>query len=362
MYEALFQISKTPTLLVSSQASVLAVNSAFERLVGKPAVEIEGEPVQAVLDCPKLAIALGDASAIGGWIPLRVKVSGAAEGVFLDAQICCLRRHGHADTFCLTASPASHSRVAFRRLREELSDARAVAAAEMSEKAHLAETNRRLRDFAMRAAHDIRGPLAHISHALRLQRRADGDPEKRANLLGIAEQSARNLADLVNNLLSYSETTSQVLETKPVELGGLVSELAHSLGEGELPAGWLQTESLPTVMCDPTQVRMMFLNLIGNAVKYRHPGRPLQVVVDGRLSGATYTARITDNGLGFSQDIAQQIFEPFVRGREEETGSGIGLATCLEFANNHGWTLSAHGEPGQGARFDIAIPVTSLVQ
>ncbi|WP_300529256.1 HAMP domain-containing sensor histidine kinase [Maricaulis sp.] len=362
MFQALFQISKTPMLLVSTSREMLVANTAFQRLVRRSDAELIGAKVDTVLDCPKLDVAFSDASAIGGWIPLRVQVHQEVGDVSLDAQICCLRRHGHTDTFCVTASPASRSRVAFRRLREELSDARAIAAAEMSERAQLTETNRRLREFAMRAAHDIRGPLAHISHALSLQRRTGDDAEKRAQLLGMAEQSARNLSDLVSNLLAYSETTSQVLETKPVALDGLVQELALTLGGDALEPGWLEAEGLATVMCDPTQVRMIFLNLIGNAVKYRHPGRPLRVVVEGRRSGPTYTASISDNGLGFSPDIAEQIFEPFVRGRSEETGSGIGLATCREFAHNHGWTLSAHGEQERGARFDIAIPVTSLVQ
>ena len=132
----------------------------------------------------------------------------------------------------------------------------------------------------------------------------------------------------------------------------------------------VEVADLPTIEADPTQMRQIFQNLIGNALKYRREAVApvIQIsaeVLDGVAGPANGTPdklcriRIEDNGIGFEPEFADRIFGIFQRlhGRGEYEGTGVGLAICRKIAERHGGTITAQAQPGEGATFTVTLPV-----
>jgi signal transduction histidine kinase len=107
-------------------------------------------------------------------------------------------------------------------------------------------------------------------------------------------------------------------------------------------------------------MRQLFQNLIGNALKYHAPGVAPTVNVRAETGAETCRITVADNGIGFEQQYAEQIFGVFTRlhGRSSEyEGSGIGLSVCRKIVDRHGGTIGAQAEPGKGATFTVELPV-----
>ena len=114
---------------------------------------------------------------------------------------------------------------------------------------------------------------------------------------------------------------------------------------------------LATVHADPTQMRQLLQNLIGNAIKFRSPRAPTVNVYTERLADGCRLI-VDDNGIGFAAEHAERIFDPFERlhGRGEYEGTGIGLALCRRIMERHGGTIHAVSPPEGGAQFIATFP------
>jgi signal transduction histidine kinase len=147
-----------------------------------------------------------------------------------------------------------------------------------------------------------------------------------------------------------------------VDLGLVARDVAIDL-EARLDqcGGRIDLGDLPTIEADASQMRQVFQNLLGNALKFAAQGRPpivSVIVVDLALPGMT-SIEIRDNGIGFDPAHAGRIFEPFERlhGRAEFEGTGIGLAICRRIVERHGGTISANAHPGEGASITMSLPI-----
>ena len=126
-------------------------------------------------------------------------------------------------------------------------------------------------------------------------------------------------------------------------------------------------DDLPTVTADPMQMRQLFQNLIGNALKFHRPGVPPVIRIRGkrlpdaesRTLGGGLQVTVDDNGIGFEEQHLDRIFAPFQRlhGRDAYPGTGMGLAICRRIAERHGGTITAASTPGQGSTFVVTLPV-----
>jgi signal transduction histidine kinase len=110
------------------------------------------------------------------------------------------------------------------------------------------------------------------------------------------------------------------------------------------------------ILGDARKLRQVFLNLVGNAVKFAE-GIPV-VRVSAEVQGATAIFAVTDNGIGMEPDQAERIFQPFHRLHGEETypGTGIGLAVCERIVEQHGGRIWVQSAPGQGSTFRFTLP------
>lgn len=225
----------------------------------------------------------------------------------------------------------------------------------------LARSNAELEQFAYLASHDLQEPLRKIqSFGDRLATNlGDQMDERSRDHLERMLDSARRMQQLINDLLTYSRVgmRAQLIgEVDPVEIARqVVSDLEVRL---EQCGGRVEVGSLPPFEADPTQLRLLLQNLVGNALKFHREGVPPVVRIEGADRGRQVLLTVTDNGIGFDEKHKDRIFRIFQRlhTRQEYEGTGLGLAVCEKIAQRHGGTITAAGRPGEGAVFTVILP------
>jgi light-regulated signal transduction histidine kinase (bacteriophytochrome) len=243
-----------------------------------------------------------------------------------------------------------------RLLKKELEARRA---AEHS----LARSNRELEQFAYIASHDLQEPLRKItSFSSRLvSKYTDVLGEQGLDYLSRMANATVRMQSLIEGLLTYSRVTTKAQPFSSVNLSTITYEVLSDLETAIRESGAAVTcEGLPSIEADPLQMRQLFQNLIGNALKYHASGVAPVISVRAETSGADCTIVVSDNGIGFEQKYSEQIFGVFQRlhGRSSEyKGSGIGLSVCRKIVERHGGTITARGEIDKGARFTVTLPL-----
>lgn len=230
----------------------------------------------------------------------------------------------------------------------------------------LQRSNRELQDFASVASHDLQEPLRKISaFAGRLKAKfGDALPQDGQDYLARMMNAVERMSGLIEDLLTYSRVTTRAKPFEKLNLSKLVEEVLGDLETRiQQTGGTVEVGPLPAIEADPTQMRQVFQNLIGNALKFRREGVPPVVRVHAEVieSAGVQQVRIvvSDNGIGFDEQYAERIFRVFERlhGREQYEGTGMGLAIVKKIAERHGGTAVAHGVPNEGATFTITLPV-----
>jgi two-component system sensor kinase FixL len=231
----------------------------------------------------------------------------------------------------------------------------------------LARSNRELQDFAYVASHDLQEPLRKIqAFADRLKSRYTatlGDEGR--DYLERLQSAAHRMQTLIQELLSLSRVSTAGQPFVPVNLvqvaREVVSDLQAALEESNAS---LEIGDLPTVEADPTQMRQLLQNLIGNALKFRRTGVPLTISIEAEPyqstgGGPCIRLAVRDNGIGFEEKYQERIFTPFERlhGRDKYAGTGMGLAICRRIVERHGGSIEARGRLGEGATFFVTLPV-----
>jgi signal transduction histidine kinase len=225
----------------------------------------------------------------------------------------------------------------------------------------LDRSNRELREFAYVASHDLQEPLRKIqAFGDRLRARfGDALGEQGNDYIARMQGAAARMQALIQDLLTYSRASSKEMSVRPVDLDALARDVISDLSERiRATGGTVQLEPLPTFPADPTQMRQLLQNLVGNALKFHRDGVPPVVKVRGD-SGPEWTRIVVqDNGIGFDEQYADRIFTPFQRlhGRMAYEGTGMGLAICRKIAERHGGRISVRSAPGAGTTFEVLFP------
>ncbi len=227
--------------------------------------------------------------------------------------------------------------------------------------ADLVRSNKELEEFAFAASHDLQEPLRKIqAYGTRLKEKArdqldDDNRDRLDRMMG----SAGRMTRLIDDLLAYSRVTTRARAFVPVDLSAALADALEDLAERvDQTGGAVTAGPLPTLPGDVGQLRQVFQNLVGNALKFHRPGVPPVVTVSAERVDAGWAVTVTDNGIGFEDRHAGRIFQVFQRlhGRDEYEGTGVGLAVCKKIVARHGGTISAHGKPGEGATFVVTLP------
>lgn len=225
----------------------------------------------------------------------------------------------------------------------------------------LAQSNRRLEEFAYLTSHDLQEPLRTIGSFVGVLQEdyasALGD-EGREVLRFIADATDR-MKRMIADLLDHGRLGQASTEAS-VDLEALVDEVIEDLGAtiGEAGAA-VHRAALPSVTGRPTELRLLFQNLIANAVKFRREGVPPRVDVAAVPQAGRLVVSVADNGIGLEARHAERIFQPFqrihLRGTYE--GTGIGLAHCRKIVELHGGSIRIESELGRGSTLIFDLPL-----
>ncbi|HXG48613.1 MAG TPA: ATP-binding protein [Methylomirabilota bacterium] len=341
------------------------VNPAAARLTGRTVEELVGKPEQEILRAGQAAGCLTEQG---------LKLD--AQGNYLPEQTF-IRKDG-------TRFPVEYTRAPLREgdrlvgavvLFKDITERKRADEALARKAAELARSNAELEQFAYVASHDLQEPLRKIqAFGERLKARCDAAnlADGRDYLERMQNASAR-MQTLINDLLTFSRVISASQPFVPVDLNAVIKEVLCDLEVRiEQTRAIIEVGPLPEVQADPLQMRQLFQNLIGNALKFQTPGTPPIVKIAGRVVkdplaldlkavGESGLCEITvrDNGIGFDEKYLDKIFAVFQRlhGRSEYEGTGVGLAVCRRIMERHGGTITARSRPGQGATFIVQFPI-----
>jgi signal transduction histidine kinase len=253
---------------------------------------------------------------------------------------------------------------AFERMQSRL--AARTAEREAAEKGlrrqarDLARSNAQLEEFAYVASHDLQEPLRMIKSYLELfarryAGRLDADADQ---FIAYAVDGATRMQHLISDLLAYSRVGTAAAPMAPVDCDTVLAQALNDLKVAMDESGAVVThDPLPAVVGDGGQLRQVFENLIGNAIKFRNAAPP-RVHISAARTGDEWTLRVRDNGIGIAPEHAGRIFAIFQRlhTRDEYPGTGIGLTICKKIVERHGGRIWVDSAEGRGATFAFTLP------
>ncbi|OWK30540.1 phytochrome-like protein cph1 [Sphingomonas mucosissima] len=253
----------------------------------------------------------------------------------------------------------------------------------------LSRANDEIQRFAYIVSHDLRSPLVNVmgftaeleaaTATLReLVEQAEQDApdiltddarlaaqEDLPEAIGFIRTSTQKMDRLINAILALSRQGRRVLAPETLDLMRMVSQIRDSMAHrlDETGARIDVVGNLPALVSDRVAIEQILSNLIENAVKYRHPDRPVEVQVSGAAGGDRVWIEVSDNGRGIDPRDHERVFDLFRRsGTQDQPGEGIGLAHVRALAYRLGGTITLRSALGEGATFRLSLPSTLSLQ
>lgn len=241
--------------------------------------------------------------------------------------------------FVVTARAADASARKLARAHEELVKHERLAA---------------LGQLAATIAHEVRNPLAVVFNAVAGLRKAKPGSNDHEALLGIVQEEAERLRDMVSDLLEFARPRPPVLAPAKLDVvvRSAVEAAIHAAGGADADVTVAVAGEVPPFVCDEQLVRQAIINLVSNALQAEGRQGPVQVTIAD--SQATLTIKVSDDGRGVPQELRERIFTPFFSTRP--TGTGLGLAVVQRSAETHGGEIAVTATPGGGATFELRLP------
>lgn len=234
----------------------------------------------------------------------------------------------------------------------------------------LRRSNLELEQFAWVASHDLQEPLRKVRVFTGILKKNSQAP---LELVDKIDASTARMSKLIQDVLDFSRLSGPEEMFSPVDLSqvlqGVLTDLELLIAEKQ---ALVQVIGLPVVKGIPLQINQLLTNLLSNALKFSHPDRPPRITISaGAAEPEELLAypelvpdkqycilRVEDNGIGFGQEHAEQIFNLFQRlhSKEAFSGTGIGLSLCKKIVLNHQGSISASAVTGEGAVFTVVLP------
>ena len=330
--------------------AIVAEESLSDEAVGQIATVLQEQPPWS--DLPFIILTSGGRST-----PLTMQHFHLLETL---GNITLLERPVRTVTLLSAVRSALRSRGRQYELRDYLSERSQVEHALVQQAEQLARSNADLQQFAYVTSHDLQEPLRTIaSFSQMLSRRykgqLDGDADEFINFItgGVSRMQA-----VIEDLLAYSRIVNQPgASFSAVPLSEAVEWAQQNLRRSMEESGAaIICGELPAVEGDRVELVQLFQNLLSNAIKYRRPDTAPVIRVNAEHNPPLWTISVADNGIGFDQSYAEQIFVLFRRLHDASVpGTGIGLTICRKIVERHGGKIWAESQPGEGTTFRFTL-------
>ena len=337
--------------LMANQACVGIVGKPINQLIGRPLLRVfPGNKDSGLFDAYVHTTLTGE--------PLRTETYYNYDGLDFWLTISAQKL---GDGFVVTFNDVS----VFRRLQRQLENS----------VADLQRSNESLRQFAYVASHDLQEPLRKIQAFGDMLKATYAEPlGNGVDLLNRMQAAAGRMSSLIRDLLAYSRLSILQEAMQPVALSDVLTQVIDDLELSIAETGaTVDVGDLPTVSGDTSQLRQLFQNILSNSLKFNKPDLNPAIRITAqsiayddltpdvkplRRAASYQVISVTDNGIGFDEKYAERIFQVFQRlhGKQQYTGTGIGLSIVQKVADNHGGAVSAHSQLGEGATFRVYLP------
>jgi two-component system cell cycle sensor histidine kinase/response regulator CckA len=360
--------------------TVLLLNREAERLTGweerdargRPLAEVlrvlDGQTKQPVPDLVQQAVREGLSIRLAEHICVHAKTGTQ---VPIDDSVAPIRDDSGAITGAVVAfhdcTPRRHTEDAMKELTFQLEGLLRERTAELEiereRSAHLQSANIELEAFSRSVSHDLQAPLRAVngySHLLMANYTGVLDDEGRG-FLGVIMRNSRQLAQTIDDFLRLVRLRNEALRVSSIDMTRLAAEVAAEAtrqGDATNPIPVFHIQQLPPARGDPALIRQVWVNLLGNAVKFSRQRAQPSIDVGTRVESGETVYYVRDNGVGFDPADADKLFIAFARlpGSEEYEGIGIGLATVARIMQRHGGRVRAEGAINGGASFYFSFP------
>lgn len=235
----------------------------------------------------------------------------------------------------------------------------------------LESANKDLEQFAFMASHDLQEPLRKIlMFSDRLFQKYKNVLLDDVKLIDRIQSSAERMQSLIVDILAFSRISVDKENFVQSDLNEILHEIVKDIDEEvHVRNARISVQNLPTLQVNPRLMRMLFHNLISNALKYSKSDRSPEIRIFSENS-VTINSRdkkfcriyVEDNGIGFDQKYAEEIFGMFKRLHHDSefSGTGIGLALCKKIAEQHNGHISAQSQLNTGSRFVVSLPLAQI--
>lgn len=377
-------VRKAPVAMTILRGPEFVVEIANERIMqlwGKSAKQVIGKPIfeglpealpQGYQTLLRQVYKTGESYSAEA-LPFKMIRDGSKEDTrYINFVYEPYRNVEGAVTGIIAVATDVTAEVTARHKVEELVEERTRELAELNRT--LEQSNEELAQFAYIASHDLQEPARKIRTFIEMLQSIlpNADPPAQALLRKIENASARMLT-LIRDVLTYSQVTRQKHPEEEVDLNQVLEEVLEDF-ELKLQErqAILETDALPSIFASKGQISQLFANLISNALKFTKEGEIPRIKIQYARPSTDEVSKhpelpahqtyhrisLSDNGIGFHQKYAGQIFDIFQRLHVKSAyeGTGIGLAICKKIAENHNGAIVAESVAGMGATFHIYFP------
>jgi light-regulated signal transduction histidine kinase (bacteriophytochrome) len=220
----------------------------------------------------------------------------------------------------------------------------------------LKRSNDDLELFAYAASHDLQEPLRMVSSYIYLiKKRLGNDIDlDLKEFMQFSVEGVQRMQELINDLLEYSRVDRDQKEFREVDLQAIVSMVMMNLQQVIKSSGAvIETDALPILRADQSQMISLFQNLLENALKFKKPDCVPVIKITKRENTEYIEIHLKDNGIGIESEHFDRIFQLFQRlnSRSKYTGTGIGLSICKKIMEKHDGSIHVASKPGRGTTF-----------
>lgn len=376
-------ILKAPVAMCIFKGPEFVVEIANERMVelwGKTFADVMNKPIfeglpeskdQGFEQLLENVFSTGEAFSAQG-VPITLPRNNKLETVYVNFLYEAYRENDSSISGVIAVALDVTDQVVARKQIEKVVAERTQELAEAN--SNLKKSNAELAQFAYIASHDLQEPVRKVNTYIQMLEDSltQVDAQSKNYLDKIKKSSSRMLA-LIRDVLAYSQLSRDKEILKPVNLDETIREIKYDLELlMEQKNAIVNQQHLPVIEAIPLQMSQLFANLISNALKFsRTDARPTIGItcadlkpedVKGHFIPAEHVQyfhiQVKDNGIGFDQEHAEQIFSIFQRlhGKQQYEGTGIGLALCRKIMENHQGCIFADSVKGSGTTFHVIIP------